>query len=168
MVVGKTLYQTKAYKDFQDSAKIIRQNRLKRSFRILLLICPVTYSGSILWYSRLFFIHFVVEYLPIVSIGKGSYCFYVSLLRNWYKRIKYENRIQTSVDNTVNDLQYEIKVENRVKDKNNFFIKRNIAFLFFWKNIFYSRRHIFFKISKNLIASVKHKYAWQKPRMPHR
>ena len=34
---------------------------------------------------------------------------------------KYENRIQTSVDNTVNDLCYEIKVENRVKDKNNFF-----------------------------------------------
>ena len=30
---------------------------------------------------------------------------------------------------TVND-RYEIKVENRVKDKNNFFIKRNIAFLF--------------------------------------
>ena len=34
---------------------------------------------------------------------------------------KYENGIQTSVDNTVNDLCYEIKVENRVKDKNNFF-----------------------------------------------
>ena len=43
---------------------------------------------------------------------------------------KYEMRTQTSVDNTVNDLRYEIKFENRVKDKNNFFIKRNIAFLF--------------------------------------
>ena len=43
---------------------------------------------------------------------------------------KYEKRIHTSVDNTVNDLRYEIKFENRVKDKNNFFIKRNIAFLF--------------------------------------
>ena len=32
--------------------------------------------------------------------------------------------------NTVNDLRYEIKFENRVKDKNNFFIKRNISFLF--------------------------------------
>ena len=42
---------------------------------------------------------------------------------------KYEKRIQTSVDNTVNDLRYEIKFENCVKDKNNFFIKRNIAFL---------------------------------------
>ena len=41
----------------------------------------------------------------------------------------YEKRIQTSVDNTVNDLRYEIKVENRVKDKNNFFIKQNIDFL---------------------------------------
>ena len=36
---------------------------------------------------------------------------------------KYEKRIQTSMDNTVNDLRYEIKFENFVKDKN------NIAFL---------------------------------------
>ena len=50
---------------------------------------------------------------------------------------KYEMRTQTSVDNTVNDLRYEIKFENCVKDKNNifikknnFFIKRDIAFLF--------------------------------------
>ena len=43
---------------------------------------------------------------------------------------KYETRIQTSVDNTVNDLRYEIKFENRVKDKNSFFIKQTIASLF--------------------------------------
>ena len=36
---------------------------------------------------------------------------------------KYEKRIQTSVDNAVNDLCYEVKFENRVKDKNIFFIK---------------------------------------------
>ena len=28
-------------------------------------------------------------------------------------------RAQTSVDNTINDLRYEIKFENCVKDKNN-------------------------------------------------
>ena len=39
--------------------------------------------------------------------------------------------MQTSVDNTVNDLRSEIKFENCVKDKNNFFINRNIAFLFY-------------------------------------
>ena len=39
-------------------------------------------------------------------------------------------RTQTSVDNKVNDLRYEIKFENRVKDKNKFFMKRNISFLF--------------------------------------
>ena len=38
--------------------------------------------------------------------------------------------MQKSVDNTVNDLDYEIKFENCVKDKINFFIKQNIAFLF--------------------------------------
>ena len=42
---------------------------------------------------------------------------------------KYDMRTQTSMDNTVNDLRYEIKFENCVKDKNKFFIKRNIAFL---------------------------------------
>ena len=30
---------------------------------------------------------------------------------------KYEMKIQTSVDNTVNDLHYKIKFENRVKVK---------------------------------------------------
>ena len=35
---------------------------------------------------------------------------------------KYEKRIRHFVDNTVNDLHYEIKFENHVKDKNNFFI----------------------------------------------
>ena len=43
---------------------------------------------------------------------------------------KYEKRKQTSLGNTVNDLCYEIKFENHVKDKNNFFINWNIAFLF--------------------------------------
>ena len=42
---------------------------------------------------------------------------------------KYEMRTQTSVDNTVTDLCYEIKFENGVKDKNNFFINRQITFL---------------------------------------
>ena len=45
------------------------------------------------------------------------------------QQYKYENRIQTSVDNTVNDLRYQIKFENRVKDQNKFVIKRK-NFLF--------------------------------------
>ena len=57
---------------------------------------------------------------------------------------KYEKITQTSVDNAVNDLSYEIKFENCVKDKNNFFIKRSIA-SFLNKNIFYSWRHIFLR-----------------------
>ena len=36
---------------------------------------------------------------------------------------KYEKRIQTSMDNSVNDLHSEIKFENCLKDKNNLFIK---------------------------------------------
>ena len=55
------------------------------------------------------------------------FCFWETDIR---EQKRYEKRIQTFVDNTVNNLRYEIKFENRVKDKNNFFIKWNIAFLF--------------------------------------
>ena len=34
---------------------------------------------------------------------------------------KYEKRMQTSVDNTLNDLRYDINFENHVKDQNSFF-----------------------------------------------
>ena len=63
---------------------------------------------------------------------------------------KYEKRIQTFVDNTVNDLRCEIKFENPVKDKNNFFIKRK-TLLFFLEQKYilflekYSWRHIFLR-----------------------
>ena len=56
---------------------------------------------------------------------------------------KYENRIQISVDNTVNDLHYEFKFQNRVKDKNNFFIMRNIAFFCKQKYILFLETYFF-------------------------
>ena len=40
----------------------------------------------------------------------------------------YGKRKQTSVDNTGNDLRYEIKIEICVKEKNNFFIEKGIFF----------------------------------------
>ena len=42
------------------------------------------------------------------------FCFLETDIR---EQRKYEKRIQTSVDNKVNDLRYEIKFENCVKDK---------------------------------------------------
>ena len=39
---------------------------------------------------------------------------------------KYEMRTQTSVDNTVNDLHYEIKFENCVEGNNNFLEQKYI------------------------------------------
>ena len=62
-------------------------------------------------------------------------------------------RTQTFLDNTINDLRYEIKFENCVKDKNNFFIKRNIAFLS-WTKIYFVLGDISFKIPKSLITSA--------------
>ena len=67
---------------------------------------------------------------------------------------------QTSVDNTINDLRYEIKFESCVKDKNNFFIQRSSAFFFLNKNIFYSWRHISWGL-KNMDMPR------QKPQMLH-
>ena len=65
---------------------------------------------------------------------------------------KYEMKAHTSVDNTVNDLLYEIKFENCVKGKNNLFIKRNIAF---FRTIFFLfSETYFFKIPKKLITSA--------------
>ena len=57
------------------------------------------------------------------------FCFWETDIREK----KYERRIQTFVDNTVNVLRYEIKFENCVKDKNNFSSNWNIAFLFLKK-----------------------------------
>ena len=54
-----------------------------------------------------------------------------------------KKRIQTPVDNRVNDLHYEIKFENCVKDRNNFFIKQNISFHFKTK-IYFILGNIFF------------------------
>ena len=56
---------------------------------------------------------------------------------------KYEMRAQTSVDNTVNDLHYEIKFEKCVKVKNNFFIEGKIAFLS-WIKIYFILGDILF------------------------
>ena len=56
---------------------------------------------------------------------------------------KYEMRQHTSADYTVNDVRYEIKFENCVKNKNNFFVKKHFSFLN--KNVFYSWRHIFLR-----------------------
>ena len=43
---------------------------------------------------------------------------------------KYETRVQTSVDNAVNNPHHEIKFESCVKNKDNFFIKQNTISLF--------------------------------------
>ena len=56
---------------------------------------------------------------------------------------KYKMKTQTFVDYTVNDLRYEIKFKNFEKDKNNFFIKWNIASLF-WTQIYFILADIFF------------------------
>ena len=46
-------------------------------------------------------------------------------------------RTQTSVDNKVNDLRYEIKFENCVKDKKNFLLSYTLIFFIEQKYILY-------------------------------
>ena len=75
------------------------------------------------------------------------FCFLETEIR---EQKKYEKRIQTSVDKTVNDLRDEIKFESRVKDKK---ISEALLFFFRQKYILFSETY-FFKVSKNLIASA--------------
>ena len=144
VVVGKTLCQTKAYYDFWDGAKIKPQIRLRRSSRIQLLICPVTHLGPILWYSWLLFSFiFLLNFCQLYELGKFNIVSMFRLLETdtrEQKHMKIEYRHLWI--NTGNDLCYEINFENRVKDKNNFFIKWNISFLN--KNIFFILGEVFF------------------------
>ena len=63
-----------------------------------------------------FFINFVAELLPVVRRADmvSMFSFLETDIR---QRKKYKKRIQTSVDNTVSDLRYKIKLENCGKDK---------------------------------------------------
>ena len=54
---------------------------------------------------------------------------------------KYEKRIPTSVDNTVNDLGYGNKFENRVNNKNNFLLSETVLFFSFF---FLKKLYIYF------------------------
>ena len=72
------------------------------------------------------------------------FCFLETGIR---QQKKFEIKTKTSLNNTVNDLHYEIKFENCVKDKNIIFIMQNVAFLF-WTKIYFILGDIFFKIPK--------------------
>ena len=68
--------------------------------------------------------------------------------------IKEQKSMKREYRHPVNDLRYEIKFENRVKDKDNFFIKwKTLLFLFEQKYILFLEAY-FLKIPKNLITSA--------------
>ena len=80
---------------------------------------------------------------------------------------KYEKRIQTSVDNTVNDLRYEINFKIVLKTKIAFLLTKTLLFIFKQYYILFMETH-FCKIPRNLISSAiffgeadtkKHRYA---------
>ena len=74
-----------------------------------------TYSGCPYFDTPgfFFFINFVVDFYQLCEQGRvniiSMFCFLETNIR---EQKKYEKRIQTSVDNIVNDLRYEIKFEN--------------------------------------------------------
>ena len=102
-----------------------------------------------------FFIHFVVvNFCQLHEQGKINIVSMFHFLDTDIREQKnYEIKTKTYVDNTVNDLDRETKFENCVKDKNNFFIKRNIACLS-WTKIHFILGDIFLEIPKNLITSA--------------
>ena len=105
------LYQTK---DFQDGAKTkLPQNKLQN---MTIDLPRYIFRVHTLMLLASFFIHFVVELLPVVYRVNIVSMFHF-LKTDIREQKKYEMKIQTSVDNTVNDLHYKIKFENRVKVK---------------------------------------------------
>ena len=77
------------------------------------------------------------------------------------------------MNNTINDLRHEIKFENCLKDENNFFIKRNIAFFLEKKKNFILGDILFqdskeFSYLNNFFADADIKNVpWRKPQMLH-
>ena len=60
-------------------------------------------------------------------------------------------KIQTSKDNTVNDLRYEIKIENCVKDKITFLLREKLLFFLEQEYILLLKIY-FFKSPKKIIT----------------
>ena len=88
---------------------------------------------------------------------------------------KYEMKTQTSADNTVNDLRYEIKFDNCVKEKKKKLLSEKLLFFPEQKYILFLETY-FSKTPRNLITSVfllprqtlkDIGMPWQKPQMLH-
>ena len=74
-----------------------------------------------------FFIHFAVNFCQLYELGKVNIVSMLHFLETDIREQKsYEMRSQTYVDNTVNDLRYEIMFENCVEDKNKFYSRKHI------------------------------------------
>ena len=96
-----------------------------------------------------FFIRFVVvvNFCELYEKGKVNIVSMLHFLETDIREQKmYEMRTQTSLDNAVDDLRYEIKFENCVKDKNSFLLSEIL--LFFLEQKYYSSRHIFLRFLK--------------------
>ena len=95
-----------------------------------------------------FFIRFVVvNFCELYEKGKVNIVSMFHFLETDIREQKmYEMRTQTSLDNAVDDLRYEIKFENCVKDKNSFLLSEIL--LFFLEQKYYSSRHIFLRFLK--------------------
>ena len=133
VIVGKTLYQSKTYQHFQNGVKLIRRNRLKRSSRIQLLHTPGFFFHS--FYCWIFVNGSDREGVNIVSV----FHFLDTDIR---EQKKHEMRTQTSVDNAVNDLRYEIKVE-MWKTKITFLSSETLLFSFQQKYILFLETFFF-------------------------
>ena len=57
---------------------------------------------------------------------------------------KYEKRIQTSLDNSVNNMCHEIKFDTRMEGKNTFLLSKTFLFFFKQKYIFLFLEKFFF------------------------
>ena len=117
VVVEETLYQTKAILRFLSCCKNQTTKLSQKKLQNMTVNLPsYIFRVHTLILLASFFIHFVAELLPIVWRADmvSMFSFLETDIR---QQKKYKQRIQTSVDNTVSDLRYKIKLENCGKDK---------------------------------------------------
>ena len=147
-MLGKRFIRLRHIKIFETVQKIKQKNCLEKSSRIWLLICPVTYWGSILWYSWLLFSFILLlNFCQLYEQGKVNI---VSMFRfleiDIREQKKYEVRTQRSVD-----MKSSLKIV--WKTKITFLWSDALLFFLEQKYILFSETY-FFRIPKNLITST--------------
>ena len=134
VVVRKMVYQT--YYDFRVRAKPNVKTVSKEAQNTTINLPSYIFKAhSLIHLAHFSFILF--NFCQLFEKGRvGIVSMFRFLETDIKDQQKYEKIIQTSLDNVVNDLSYEIKFQNCAKNKNKIFLRERFSFFFFKKKFF--------------------------------